>query len=152
MSNPATIETFDFDSNEIIEIPVKYKGLAYTLREADGDAACQYRNAAMRAMRYSEDGKPVGFTNLADVEPLLVSLCLYDAAGNRVTRDFARALPSKILKQLFAKAKEISEIDETDDLPGLLKQRAELDKKIAKLQEGKSAAKNEQSGTEDGSD
>src|SRR5947207_11579958 len=79
-----------FEDLERQEVLVPFRGKKYVLTEATGDAAIRFRNARMSAGRLTPDGKSVILVNPADVEPLLVSRCLYHADANdslRLTRD-----------------------------------------------------------------
>src|SRR5690606_9047229 len=76
----------DFDDLTPIELPVKYKGKNYVLREADEGAATQYRNLTIKAARM-EDGKITGMDGVADAEPFLISLCLYEAREDASFKD-----------------------------------------------------------------
>lgn len=105
-------EVMDFGDLEEVTIPVHVKGEAYTLREASGRAAGKYRNACLECTTIGPDGKPTGFHNVADVEPLLVSLCLFDENGRNVPQARIEQWPSRVQKALFNKAKEISDLDE----------------------------------------
>lgn len=96
-----------------IEIPVEIDGEQYVLREASGETAATWRNAIMRCAVIGPDGKPTGVRDLADTELLLVSLCLFHVgSGNAVGLDFVRSLPNRVCRALFAKVREISDIDE----------------------------------------
>jgi len=101
----------NFDDLTPIEIPVRIQGKNYVLREASGDAACRYRNAVLACAQLTPEGKAVSVRNLADVEPLLVSLCLFDEKGNPVSVNQVRKWPARVVKALYEKAKEISDLD-----------------------------------------
>jgi hypothetical protein len=116
-------DEFDYSEYDVIktEIPVKFKDKHYVLREASGKAARIYRNASLACIVLGPEGKPSMIRNLANVEPLLVSLCLWEkpnpeaSAVKPVTQDFVETMPSKLQKRLYAKAKEISDLDEEPD-------------------------------------
>ncbi len=130
-------DSFDFNDLTLIEIPVSVDGKDFILREADGDTAKKYQNALLGSFTLGPEGKPSKIAGLANVEPMLVSLCLFpvDANGNtskqHVQESVVGKWPSRVVKKLYEKAKEISEIDKTED-----------DKTV----------KNEESDTTDGSD
>lgn len=127
-------EIMDFGILSPTEIPVKINGVEYLLKEATGDAVCQYRNATIKSMKFSDQGKATGFDGVADSEPLLVSLCLFNSEGNNVDIATVRKWPAHVMKALFNKAKEISDLAEgNESLKDLEKQQAELAQKIAKL-------------------
>ncbi|WP_410959339.1 hypothetical protein, partial [Salmonella sp. SAL4433] len=69
-------EPLDFPSIALRQRQVTVAGKKYVLLEASGDASCRSRNAIFQCTKLGPDGKPVGMSNMADVEPLLVSLCL----------------------------------------------------------------------------
>jgi Asp-tRNA(Asn)/Glu-tRNA(Gln) amidotransferase C subunit len=144
------LEEVIFDDLEPIEVPYRIDGTLYVLREASGDAAVKYRNACMRAARFSE-GKIAGIEGAADAEPLLVSLCLYkadkdgnvpvDRQGNAdprwlVPAQTIKRWPQRVQKALFAKVKAISRLeeDDTETEESLLRQQAEIDAKLTKIQ------------------
>lgn len=152
------VESFDFDSLELIEFPFTVGGVKYVLREADEEAATEFRNARLKGATL-KDGEAVGLPDdIAGVQSLLLSRCTFrcDEEGkpfsSPVSRDGIKKWPSRIVKPLFEKVKEISELNEDEGtLKDLLKQRKELDERIAEMQE-EDAAKNEQSDTTTGSD
>lgn len=105
----------DFDSLDLLTVPVTIAGKKYTLREIDTQGACRYNNAKLHGTKFDENGKAVGIGNLADVEPLLVSLCLFeDGQPTHVPLSVVSAWPYRVVKPLFDKAKEISHLDERE--------------------------------------
>lgn len=122
-----------FDSLEPKVVPVRIGGAKYTLREASGDAAVRWRNAILKTTRIT-DGKPSGIDGMADTEPLLVSLCLFDEGGKNVPITTVRGWPQRVQSALFAKVKEISGLNpEEDTRASLLEARAEIDRKLDAL-------------------
>lgn len=105
----------DFSDLTVIEIPVNISGEKYFLREASGEAACNYRNAVLKCTKLGPEGKPSSMEGIASVEPLLVSLCLVDSEGKRVPESLVKSWPSRVVKVLYDKAKEISELDDDTD-------------------------------------
>ena len=107
---------FDFSALIPVVIPVRYGERDFVLKEADGEAAATYRNAAMKAARFV-DGKVTNIEGLADVEALLVSLCLFevkpDGSHGRLALGFVKSLPARMLKKLYEKAMEISDLNES---------------------------------------
>lgn len=149
---------FDFADLEPVRLSFKIGKRTYVLCEADGDAGAKYRSAAARSARLN-DGKVVGVEGIGDIEPLLVSKCLYDTddKGNlRVDDDdkpikkylvpegTIRSWPDRVQKALFNKIKEISGLDETDTLEKLDKQITNLQKKRQKLLADKEPEEKEQ--------
>ena len=159
--NPERIMTnsMNFDL-EIIEVPVMLGGKSFVLKEATGAAACKYRNAMLGHTVLGESGKPVSIKGMADIEPLLVSLCLFEIITNedsdqivekQLTVKDVGKWPAKVVTSLFEKAKEISNLsDEEDTEESLVKEQEELDKRVKELKESK--AKNSPNNTTDGSD
>lgn len=103
-----------FDSLELIEQPVRIEGKLYKLREASGAAACKYRDALLSQTELGADGKAGKIKVNTETEPLLVSLCLFDPEGNPVPLATVMGWPSRVIKQLYNRAKEISELDEKE--------------------------------------
>ncbi len=159
---------FDFGSLEVIEVPVVGPdGKPYVLREANGDVAARFNNARGKCVQF-RDGGMSAVDGQGDLEIFLVSLCLFHVNQNAAnwnledqstwTADLKRSVNGpvirswleRVVKPLFQKAKEISEIDEAEDLKALKEQRENLDKQIKKI--GEDEAKNEQDDTPIGCD
>ncbi len=114
----AATESVSPPAEEVINLsltPVERKyeidGEVYTLREATGTAAMDYQNAILKCTRFGPNGKPIGFSNLANTEPMLVASCLVNSKGLKVGYNTIVGWPSRILTALYKKAKEISELD-----------------------------------------
>lgn len=128
-----------------VEIPVTIGDRKFTLREASGNAEIQYRNSMFQSTKLDEDGNAVGYTNLADAEPLLVSLCLFDEQSGNPSVQEVREWPTRIISPLFDKIQEISDMGATEDnIPRLEKMLERAKKRAAGL-------KKEPASTETGS-
>lgn len=112
---------------EPIRVPVRYKNRHFILTES-GDAVLKFRNACLKAARFDGDGNPVGMDGLADAEAILVQGCLLETDANHVplksptlSISFVRNLPTPLLADLFARAKQINHVGEKgeDKDPGL---------------------------------
>lgn len=95
---------------DIVEVPVTIGDKRYILREANGEAAIQYKNALAKATVF-KDGKVTSIAGINDAEPLLVSLCLFNEDGSSVHVKIVRNFKNSTLEALFDKAKEISNLD-----------------------------------------
>jgi hypothetical protein len=150
IENAELTEEFTFDLTPI-EIKVKVGERHYILREATGEAARTYRNQMTDCLTLGDSGKPRKVSGIASLEPLLVSLCLFDQAGNLVPESILIKWPARILRKLYDKAKLISLIDDEDEtVESLTKERDKLDKKLKELAD-EGSSKNS-SDTEGGSD
>lgn len=111
---------FKFEKLERQEIPFKYDGKNYVLREATGGAGKQFQNARASCIVMGQDGKPAGLRNVGNLEPMLVHLCVFEekAEGRfvQVSQATVEGWPYKVQKELFEKAKEISGIEDEDPL------------------------------------
>lgn len=119
MSEETTRDPYNFDEAVPAEVPVTYKNERMFLREASGDAAARYRNAVMKATKLT-DGKVSSIDGMADVEPYLVSLCLWrkiNGVESQVPLDVVRQMPARMVKKLYAKARSISDLDEVAEQP-----------------------------------
>lgn len=141
-------DSFDFNDLSVIEIPVSISGKKYVLREADEETAAIYNNARLKGIPV-KDSEVVGLPeDVGGIQSLLVSCCLFHldnngkATSQHVDRDIVKRWPSKVVKPLFVKAKEISELDDKSDLKSLEKQRNDLDKTIRNLKEEEEKTKN----------
>lgn len=143
------IEPIVFSEEDIVpvEIPVTIGKEHFVLREASGDAAVKFQNARMNRLTIGENGKPSSFKNMGDLEPYLVSLCLFTAKRKEPKLDNIlvpeveiRSWKSHIQKKLFDTAKKISHIDdEVDTVESLEKTIADCQKKIEELKKGSSS-------------
>jgi hypothetical protein len=100
------------------EVEVTIRSEKYVIRELSLGQAITYRNASVACAKM-RDGKVIGMEGIADLESLLLSLCLWKVGeknGERilmkVTRGFIEELPGRVASQLHAQAKEISELNE----------------------------------------
>lgn len=130
------------------EVPID--GKKYLLKEASGDAACKWRNALLKATKLSPDGKVATMDGMADTEPLLVSMCLFEMGDNGglkvVSLNKVRNWPHRVQRALFERAKEISELHEAgDSIEALEKQVEVLQERISKLKAEKAADEAEES-------
>lgn len=129
---------FDFSDLTVFEQPVTMPdGRKFVLREATEEAALAYRYASLRGMEMVVDDDSGDRTTrrmeaIAEVEPLLVQLCLWDGDRRNPTLDYVKGQPSRVVKALFTKVKDVSDLGETEDLPTLEKQLAKLNARIAK--------------------
>lgn len=120
-------ESMVFDDLTLRQVTVKIAGVEYSLKEASGKSAGIYRNFCMSCLNTGPNGSTSGIKNLADAEPLLVSMCLFDAQDKPVPQQVIGKWPSRIQKALFKKAKEISELTETPEEKQLLEKALNLD-------------------------
>jgi hypothetical protein len=113
-------DLFDLGDLEPKSVSYKIGGKPYQLREASSAAAAKFRNASISGAKLA-DGKIVGIGNVGDVEPLLVSLCLFqlgtDGVWATVPLDTIKSWPARIVKPLFEMAKEISQLDDAREPP-----------------------------------
>lgn len=131
------VTSFDFEDLKPIEIPVRYRGQRYVLREASGGAVIAHDAARMRAIRM-DDGKMIGMGDgaaEADLIALSFCLCLADGEGQilytsgpkpvprTVPLDELRLWPDRVTDPLTKEMKKIS--------PGLSDKAADTDEIIA---------------------
>ena len=124
----------DFSDLTLTELSVRVGEQTYTLREASGAAACTYRNAMIRCTTLGSDGKATRMDNIADTEPLLVSLCLFDDKNRPVPVETIRSWPSRIVTKLYNKAREISSLEEGPTERELLLEALKADKSPCTIQ------------------
>lgn len=147
---PTKDYALEFDSAELIELPVTIGKKKFIAVEADGDTACKYRNRIIENTKLGKDGSPTSIKGIGDLDPFLVSQCLYiaDTGGNRtttrVTAEEVRKLPSRIMSKIADAIKEVSELTDAEDTIESLEQK--LAEAKANMEEGK----NESDETTDG--
>ncbi len=154
------LHTLIFDDLTPREEAVKIGKDWYLLREASEWAACAYRNEGMKGARF-EDGKLRSVDGVANVEPLLVHLCLFFAVGDppdgtngsngtlkvameptrgdplNVPLKTVRSWPSRIVKPLFDRAKQLSELEEDESEEFIKEQIKVYTEKLEKINETK---------------
>jgi len=127
-----------FDDITPIEESVHIGGADYVLCETSGDAAVRYDNARLACYEY-QDGKLTRVHDLANLEPLLVSLCLFQA-GVQVPEATVRAWPSRVQRALYDRAREISGMN--DPPQALEKQIETLQKQLEEARSREQLPKN----------
>lgn len=143
----------DFSDDGFKEVPFKIGKDVYTVREADGDASYKYRNKIIGCTELGADGQAKSVKDIADVEPFLISMCLFDAAGKAVPATVIRKFRAPVCKRLYELIKEISELDDgTEDVAGLEKQLESVKEKLEKAKAKEDAPKNEPSNSTAGSE
>lgn len=143
-------ENYTFDLTPT-EVEYKIGDVDYILREASGEAAIKFSNAKLANLTLN-DGKVTKVAGMANIQPLLISLCLTEkATGKPVSEATIKGWPSRIQTALFDKAKEISEIDQEVTKESLEKIITDAHLQLAELAAKGNPAKNEQSGMLDGS-
>jgi hypothetical protein len=137
------IQQFDYDDDKPQEFLICYKGLRYILTEANENAAIRFRNVNLKASHMViKDGEPVSakLEGGAESQIALLSGCICKAVpdpsapphlidkngkGWKVDRDRSgrpvyidqkqlAEWGSKVIKPLFEKAKEISDLAEKE--------------------------------------
>lgn len=122
--------TLDLHDIDPVEIPFEYGGKSYVLKEASEHAVKTWRNAVMRSrsIDYSDMDHPkitsTGIQpELMDTPSLLVSLCLFHRATGEQDRpvpvEEVDQLPGRLVRRLFERAMEISELNKKDDAPSV---------------------------------
>lgn len=107
-----------FDLEDIQEeIPVTVpdsKGgvTEYKLVSISGQDATTYQNARASSIKFDQQGRPVGFSKIADLAPLLVSLCLRREDGGKVSKSVVGSMPHKVQKKLFEVAQSMNQLNE----------------------------------------
>lgn len=114
MSGESLPSVLSFDSLELTEIPVTIGEARYVLREADTDTVAKYKSAMIRCSKLNKEGNPEAMDGVGELEPLLVSLCLFQENShgvpypNPVGRAFVGKLKGAITKKLFDTILEIT--------------------------------------------
>lgn len=86
-------------------------GRSYEMREMDSTLSARYKNAMIACGELGTDGKPRRFQGLADLEPLLVSLCLFDDQGQPVALETILKWPGRVVQALHGIAKTLNPDD-----------------------------------------
>lgn len=137
--------TLDFGTPSLIEIPFSFGGVDYVLVEPSGGAKAEVQNALIKCAKLV-DGKPTSAEGVGDIDPLLVSKCLFtvkDGKRSSVSQEYVRnSLPARVVNELGAKARMMAGLSDPDTIEGLRNQIEVATKKLAVLEAGESVAKN----------
>jgi len=110
------MDELNLETLEPINVSVNLGGKKYLLKEASVDAVCRWKNAQLKETRLGPDGKAAAFGNIADADPFLLSLCLFeiDDKGKEkpVPAMTVRSWPNRIQKPLMDKLRSISDLEE----------------------------------------
>jgi len=104
-----SVETLD---PTVTKREVKIGDDTYEVRELSSRSYTAFENARVACRIVSPDGTIIGFRNVADLEPLLVSLTLHDNKGVLVPKPTVDAWPPRVITKLYSIAREISLMDE----------------------------------------
>lgn len=145
-----SFDSLKFEDLSLIEVDVTIKDEKYILREADEDTAVAYRNASVAGITL-DDGKVTSLPmNIAGLQALLVSRCLFklNTDGTPSNRPVSRGIiikwPARVVRDIFEKAKEISELGEEPDTPETLQSQIDdLQDKLDKANAEEEIAKND---------
>ena len=125
--NGYSSEEMDFSSIVPIRIPVTFpNGDKYVLCEASEGTAKKYQDRRLACITLGPSGKPQKLTGLAELQPFLVSMCLFPAdkdgepTTKSVVQTLVESLPSKMVKKLHKAAMRISDLDEISEERTLL--------------------------------
>jgi hypothetical protein len=125
-------EVLDFDITERT-LTVKISGQEYVLHEASEEAAAAWRTASAECAEYDADGKVKRIRGIGRVQAVLVAACLTQES-KPVSAATVGKWPSRVVKPLFEKVKEISDLNEVPETAeDLVKQIGKLQAKLDEL-------------------
>lgn len=133
-------DVLKFDTLKRVEVDVEIDGKKYVLTEIFGEGAAKYRSAQAECTKL-DDGKLSRLVGIGDLQPLLVSLCLfesYDLRGETKLRPVllstVRSWPDRVVRALHEKAIEINPcLREKESEDSLKKKIADNQKRLAEL-------------------
>lgn len=127
----------DYDDGIIQgEFAFKLKGVSYVLREPTEDANIRFRAAQFKGAKMVDGRFSTDLERMTESQSLLVSLCVYDSADKLVPQSTVRTWPSRVIKDLFNRAKKMGGLDEEESAEDLEKKKLEIDEKILALKNG----------------
>lgn len=118
------------------EVPVKYAGKEYVLREATGAAAKEFKAGQLDSIGYDPDTKkPSRFkSSILDAQARLISRCLFHVGGETPNAPVAVATlltwPERLVQQVFKRLSKISDLDQDDDADSIKEKIAALQKEL----------------------
>lgn len=103
----------DFGSLKLIQLTVTVDAKKYILREADGDAACNFKNSMASGTKFA-NGKLSGIGKVADAEYVLLDTCLQTLNGQHLGVVQLRKWPERVLKKMIDWVRKTSELNPED--------------------------------------
>lgn len=111
--NPNARYDKPIEFNDLIEVPVTFKGEEYVLREATAEASAAYVSAKTKTLRFDSSGNFSSFGNVGDLPLLLVSMCLFRVGESKpVPKSEIKKFGTRIVLRLYERALDISGLDE----------------------------------------
>lgn len=144
------IHNFDDLSPQAFEF--HYRGHDYVLKEPSESAALAFRQAQLKNAKMVDGKVTTDIERIYDSQSLLVASCTFlktkDKEGKEVEQpakvEVVRGFSSKVVRDLFDRAREMGGLNEDDSEEGLTKQISALETRLQRLRESKAAPKNEQ--------
>jgi hypothetical protein len=124
---------FDFDHDQPAEVKIKFQSRVWTLREATEETAVKWRGMQLSNARVVDGQLQANVDRIAESQAFLVSRCLFDEEGKPVKLDVVKAWPSRVVRPLFERCKEISSLNEGEDQAALEKRFGEVVVKVGSL-------------------
>lgn len=95
-----------------VEEPISIDDRRYVLKELDGEGSIIWRTARhSKYVRDSVNGEIIDIKSEADLDSLLISLCLYDTSGHRVSLETIKTWPQRVINVLAEKSVKISQLN-----------------------------------------
>ena len=114
----------DFTDEEdlYVEIPVTVPNEEekFVLFTISGANATRYQNTQSGSIVYDSSGRPIGVKNIANLEPLLLSMSLKTEDGKPVSEKKIGRWPFPIQRKLFETAQTISKLGNEAQLSNLV--------------------------------
>lgn len=142
-----------FDADDLIPHEEEFTigERSFLLREADEAAVVKWRNVQIKSSRMDGTGKIV-IGEVADANPYLVSLCLFEKKVDKEGKPFLHPVPkeeikkwpAKVVSKIFDRLMLISDLKAEETEESLTKHIGELSEKLKAVRERKETLKNEQ--------
>lgn len=108
-------EALLFDTIIPAEERLKLADRNFVLREASRGAVVRWKDAQLRSMRMSAEGKPQGMDGFVAAEFVLLSSCLFEVVDKGelpVSVQTISSWPNQVVEAILERLKRISHIDE----------------------------------------
>lgn len=115
-TNEVAVDDTNLDLTERTQI-YTIGGERYILVEASGEAGCNYKNAAAKAVKMDNKGRPTGIGDIASARPILVAGCLFKLVDDNrvpVALEVIKSWSDRIQQKLFDKAQELSGMNDEE--------------------------------------
>lgn len=105
----------DFSDLAPQSMEFEWGGQSYVLHEPTAGVVRKYQNEQSARLKYSSTGEIAGVSDIGDMDPLLVSMCVKTTEGNAIPKSVIESWPSKLVSRLAKEVKAMGDLESATD-------------------------------------